>query len=44
MREHAIFTLRNLLEDNEQNQEVVRGIRPLRDFDSDGILKDLGRR
>jgi ataxin-10 len=44
MREHAIFTLRNLLEDNEQNQEVVRGIRPLRDFDSDGILKDLGPR
>jgi ataxin-10 len=44
MREHAIFALRNLLEDNADNQEAVRGIRPLRDFDSNGILKDLGPR
>lgn len=41
LREHAIFALRNLLQDNVENQQVVQEFKPLRDFDKDGILKNL---
>lgn len=41
LREHAIFTLRHLLEDNLENQRVVKELKPLRDFDAEGILRDV---
>lgn len=41
LREHAIFALRNLLQDNVENQRVVQELKPLRDFDKDGILRNL---
>lgn len=31
LREHAIFTLHNLLEDNPENQKVVNAIQPSRE-------------
>lgn len=40
LREHAIFTLRNLLKDNPENQKVVDSIQPSREWDDDGILRD----
>ena len=42
LREHAIFALRNLLQDNVENQRVVQEFKPLRDFDKDGVLRNLG--
>ncbi|KAG8798846.1 hypothetical protein FRC17_007303 [Serendipita sp. 399] len=41
LREHAIFALRNLLEHNIENQDVVREMKPLRGFDAEGILRDM---
>lgn len=41
MQEHAVFALRNLLEGNEENQRVVRDIKPLRAFDTEGVLRTL---
>ncbi|KAI0077713.1 hypothetical protein K474DRAFT_1044426 [Panus rudis PR-1116 ss-1] len=38
LREHAIFTLRNLLEDNKENQALVNEIQPLREWDENGVL------
>jgi hypothetical protein len=42
LREHSIFALRNCLQDNLENQQVVREVKPLRDFDKDGVLRDVG--
>jgi len=39
LREHAIFTLHNLLEDNEENQKVVNSIQPSERWDQNGILQ-----
>ncbi|KAL0953516.1 hypothetical protein HGRIS_004740 [Hohenbuehelia grisea] len=40
LREHAIFTLHNLLENNPQNQEIVDGVKPMGAWDEDGRLRD----
>ena len=39
LREHAIFTLHNLLEGNEENQNVVNSIQPSERWDQDGMLQ-----
>ena len=39
LREHAILTLHNLLEDNEENQNVVNGIQPSERWSQDGMLR-----
>jgi len=39
LREHAIFTLHNLLEDNEENQNVVNGIQPSGRWNKGGMLE-----
>ncbi|KIJ62027.1 hypothetical protein HYDPIDRAFT_30846 [Hydnomerulius pinastri MD-312] len=39
LREHAIFTLHNLLEGNTDNQTVVDSIQPSRTWGEDGILR-----
>lgn len=43
LREHAIFTLRCLLEDNRENQAVVDAIQPREQWDEDGVLRDTPR-
>ncbi|KAK0202822.1 hypothetical protein DFS33DRAFT_1385184 [Desarmillaria ectypa] len=40
LREHAIFTLHNLLKGNPENQAVVQEIQPTGQWDENGILKD----
>jgi ataxin-10 len=41
LREHALFTLHNLLKKNAENQAVVDAIRPMGEFsDETGELKD----
>jgi len=40
LREHAIFTLSCLLKDNWENQAVVDAIKPSREWDESGVLKD----
>jgi ataxin-10 len=40
LREHAIFALRNLLQGNKENQEVVDSIKPTGVWDEEGILRD----
>jgi len=40
LREHAIFALHNLLKDNAANQAVVDEIKPLGQWDENGILQD----
>lgn len=39
LREHAIFTLRNLLHGNLENQALVNEIQPLREWDESGLLQ-----
>ncbi|KAI9461490.1 spinocerebellar ataxia type 10 protein domain-containing protein [Boletus coccyginus] len=39
LREHAIFTLHNLLEDNEENQNVVNSIQLSERWDQGGMLQ-----
>lgn len=41
LREHAIFALRNLLQNNSDNQAIVENLKPLRDFDVDGVLRNV---
>ncbi|PCH37555.1 hypothetical protein WOLCODRAFT_146708 [Wolfiporia cocos MD-104 SS10] len=41
LKEHAIFTLRNLLHGNPENQDVVRVIQPVGRWDENGILQAL---
>ncbi|EIM80460.1 uncharacterized protein STEHIDRAFT_125988 [Stereum hirsutum FP-91666 SS1] len=40
LREHAIFTLRNLLHKNAENQAVVNEIQPMEAWGESGILHD----
>lgn len=41
LREHAIFTLHNLLENNPENQQLVDGIKPMGTWGEDGVLQDV---
>lgn len=41
LREHAIFTLRNLLENNLENQEFVHSLKPSQEWDEDGTLNTI---
>ena len=41
LREHAIFTLRNLLENNLENQEFVHSLKPSQEWDDDGTLNTI---
>jgi ataxin-10 len=43
MREHAIFTLHNLLEDNQENQAVVDAVQSERQWDENGVLQNTPR-
>ncbi|KAF9048221.1 hypothetical protein BDZ89DRAFT_1057796 [Hymenopellis radicata] len=40
LREHAIFTLHNLLKGNAENQSLVQEIQPASQWDEDGVLRD----
>ncbi|KAJ2919512.1 hypothetical protein MD484_g885, partial [Candolleomyces efflorescens] len=40
LREHALFTLHNLLKNNPENQAIVDAIRPAAELDDAGVLKD----
>lgn len=40
LREHAIFTLHNLLEGNEENQAVVHSIKLTASWDQNGMLQE----
>ncbi|KAJ7746864.1 spinocerebellar ataxia type 10 protein domain-containing protein [Mycena maculata] len=40
LREHAIFTLHNLLKRNPENQAVVEAIKPSGTWDDDGVLRE----
>ncbi|KAF7370859.1 Ataxin-10-like protein [Mycena sanguinolenta] len=40
LREHAIFTLHNLLEGNPENQAVVEAVKPSGKWDEDGIWQE----
>lgn len=40
LREHAIFTLHNLLKNNPENQAVVDSIKPSGAWDEEGVLRD----
>jgi len=42
LREHAIFTLRNLLHGNKENQALVDEIKPMRGWDDNGMLQGRG--
>ncbi|PPQ62894.1 hypothetical protein CVT24_006292 [Panaeolus cyanescens] len=39
LREHAIFTLHNLLKNNPENQQVVNSFQPSQEWDEDGVLR-----
>ncbi|KAF9221388.1 hypothetical protein BS17DRAFT_797175 [Gyrodon lividus] len=39
LREHAIFTLRNLLENNKENQAAVNSIQPSGTWDEEGVFR-----
>jgi ataxin-10 len=39
LREHAIFTLHNLLKNNPKNQGFVDSVKPSQEWDTDGTLK-----
>ncbi|KAF8967697.1 spinocerebellar ataxia type 10 protein domain-containing protein [Flammula alnicola] len=39
LREHAVFTLHNLLKSNPENQKFVDSIKPSQEWDEDGTLK-----
>ncbi|KAG8746087.1 hypothetical protein FRC10_006190 [Ceratobasidium sp. 414] len=41
IREHALFTLRNLLHKNKENQDVVKELEPMGRWDENGVLTDL---
>ncbi|GJE91157.1 spinocerebellar ataxia type 10 protein domain-containing protein [Phanerochaete sordida] len=42
LREHAIFTLRNLLHGNKENQALVEEIKPVGEWDDNGMLQGRG--
>lgn len=39
LREHAIFTLHNLLKNNPENQRFVDSVKPSQEWGEDGTLK-----
>jgi len=39
LREHAIFTLHNLLKNNPENQGFVDSVKPSQEWGKDGTLK-----
>jgi hypothetical protein len=39
LREHAIFTLHNLLKNNPENQGFVDSVKPSQEWGNDGTLK-----
>lgn len=39
LREHAIFTLHNLLKDSPENQQFVDSVKPSQEWAEDGTLK-----
>jgi ataxin-10 len=41
LREHAIFTLRNLLENNRENQQFVHSLKPSQEWDDNGTLNTI---
>jgi len=41
LREHALFTLRNTLQGNSENQKVVDAIQPSGYWGKDGVLRDI---
>ncbi|KAG8917212.1 hypothetical protein FRC02_003275 [Tulasnella sp. 418] len=41
LREHALFALRNIIHRNDKNKKEVAEIRPLKDWDVEGVLQDL---
>lgn len=41
LREHAIFTLRILLQGNRENQQFVDSLKPSQEWDEDGTLKTI---
>ena len=41
LREHAIFTLQNLLQNNRENQEFVHSLKPSQEWDDDGTLNTV---
>ncbi|KAB5593905.1 Extracellular matrix protein 14 [Ceratobasidium theobromae] len=41
IREHALFTLRNLLHNNAENQRIVKEMEPMGRIDENGILTGL---
>lgn len=40
LREHAIFTLHNILKGHAENQAVVDAIKPAGEWGEDGMLRD----
>jgi ataxin-10 len=40
LREHAVFTLRNLLHGNTENQALVNEIQPMTEWDEEGMLQN----
>jgi ataxin-10 len=40
LREHALFTLRNVLHDNAENQAIVDQIKPSANWDEEGVLRE----
>ena len=40
MRERAIFALKNILANNQENQALVAALKPMGKWDVEGILKD----
>ncbi|KAF8329547.1 spinocerebellar ataxia type 10 protein domain-containing protein [Cantharellus anzutake] len=44
LREHALFTLRNLLAGNDENQKIVAELEPMGVWSEDGELKDVSGR
>jgi len=41
LREHAIFTLHNLLQNNPENQQFVDSLKPSQEWDDAGTLKTV---
>jgi hypothetical protein len=40
LREHALLALNSILKGNFENQEVVRGLDPVGNWDSEGVPRD----
>jgi hypothetical protein len=44
LREHALFALRNLLERNKENQAIVEEMKPMAEWDDNGVLRNVDGR